>query len=55
MEYKKEIVKVSTCCGSDVRYNGFVGLIDYGYTCNRCDRKCKIKEIEKMVVVRNNN
>ena len=52
METKIEIVIVSKCCNSDVRYNGFVGLIDYGYTCNRCDRKCDTKEVEKKVIVK---
>lgn len=49
MEYKIEKIKLSTCCNSDVRYNGYVGLTCYGWTCNRCDRKCLIKEIEKKV------
>ena len=49
MENKTEIVKLSTCCNYEVRYNGLVGMIDYGWTCNRCDSKCNIKEIEKIV------
>lgn len=52
METKIEIVKVSKCCNSDVRYNGYVGLTDYGWTCNRCDRKCDTKEVEKKAIIR---
>ena len=52
MKTKIETVKISTCCNYEVRYSGFVGLVDYGWTCNRCDRKCNIKEVEKKVVVR---
>lgn len=44
MEKKIEIVKVSTCCNSDVRYNGYVGLTDYGWTCNRCDKNVTQKK-----------
>ena len=49
MEKKTEIVKVSTCHNYEVRYNGYVNGIDYGWTCNWCDRKCNIKEVEKPV------
>jgi hypothetical protein len=45
---KTEILKLSKCCNSDVRYNGLIGLIDYGYTCNHCDRKCNIVQVEKI-------
>jgi len=50
MEDKFEIVKISTCCNYEVRYNGFVGGIDYGWTCNCCDRKCYTKEIKKKII-----
>ena len=52
MKTKIEIVKVSSCCNYEVRYNGFVGLVDYGWTCNRCNKKCNTKEVEKKVIVR---
>lgn len=38
---QKEIIR-SKCCNSDVRSNGYVGGIGYGWTCNRCDRKCEV-------------
>lgn len=43
MKQKIELVKLSTCCNYEVSYNGYVGLTCYGWTCNRCDRKCNIK------------
>ncbi len=52
-KYKQWIykdVKVSSCCESDLIYNGFVGLVDYGYKCGRCDRNCKEKTINKKVL-----
>lgn len=45
MKYKKRkevVVETSSCCNYEVRYNGFVGLTCYGYTCNKCDRKCNV-------------
>ncbi len=49
MSKKYEKIKISICCKSDVRYNGYVGLTCYGWTCNRCDRKCQITEVEKEI------
>lgn len=45
----KDLLDRSTCCNYEVRYNGFVGLIDYGYTCNCCDRKCDTRKVELTV------
>lgn len=45
MKHKVRMVIKSICCNADVRSNGYVGGIDYGFTCNCCDRKCETKEV----------